>query len=43
MVANVTDMKTREALLRFTSNEVPRAVGTTTNVKKNRVVVSISS
>lgn len=31
MVAKVTEIKTREALLRFISNAVPRAVGTTTN------------
>lgn len=29
IVANVTDMKTREILLRFTSSAVPMAVGTT--------------
>lgn len=33
IVANVTEMKTRDALLRLTSNAVPRAVGTTVKGK----------
>lgn len=33
MVANVTDMKTRDALLKLISSAVPRAVGTTVKVK----------
>jgi Holliday junction resolvase len=34
MVAKVTEIKTRDALLRFISSAVPRAVGTTTKGKK---------
>lgn len=33
MVANVTEMKTREALLKLTSNAVARAVGKTVKGK----------
>ena len=33
IVANVTDMKTRDALLKFISSAVPRAVGTTVKGK----------
>jgi hypothetical protein len=33
MVANVTVMNTRDALLRFMSSAVPRAVGTTAGEK----------
>lgn len=33
IVANVTEMKTRDTLLKLTSNAVPRAVGTTVKGK----------
>ena len=33
MVANVTDIETRDASLRLTSKAVPRAVGTTVKGK----------
>jgi hypothetical protein len=36
MVAKVTEIKTRDALLRFISNAVPRAVGTTTKGEKTK-------
>lgn len=34
MVANVTEINTRDALLRLMSNAVPRAVGTTEEMQR---------